>query len=258
MEAHELAFGYFGGVFRTLRYDNMRSLVKKILRGRQRIETDRIIAFRSHWGYQSEYCNPAKGNEKGGVEGELGWYRRNCLTPVPEAENVAALNGHLLSVCVANRSRTIQGKEMTVGEASEHGRSSLLPLAKEGFPYEEVIYPLIVDGHAFGISDGVRTMYYIMPTMKKDPTLVAPPRQDLLTTLGSFTLKSESNENDANNLESFVQLIDFSTLASYEQYRRALADNPLHQRNAAELTRSGAVLSMERSIIEKCGDGNED
>jgi hypothetical protein len=91
LEAHELAFAYFGGVFRTLRYDNMSSLVKKILRGRQRVETDRIIAFRSHWGYRSEYCNPAKGNEKGGVEGELGWFRRNCLTPVPEAESLAAL-----------------------------------------------------------------------------------------------------------------------------------------------------------------------
>src|SRR6202011_730780 len=67
LEAHELAFAYFGGVFRTLRYDNMRSLVKKILRGRQRIETDRVIAFRSHWGFRSEYSNPAKGNEKGGV-----------------------------------------------------------------------------------------------------------------------------------------------------------------------------------------------
>ena len=103
LEAHELAFAYFGGVFRTLRYDNMGSLVKKILRGRQRVETDRIIAFRSHWGFQSEYCNPAKGNEKGGVEGELGWYRRNCLTPVPEAESLAALNEQLLSACAANR-----------------------------------------------------------------------------------------------------------------------------------------------------------
>ena len=48
LQAHEKAFAYFGGVFRTLRYDNMKSLVKKILRGYQRIETDRIIAFRSH------------------------------------------------------------------------------------------------------------------------------------------------------------------------------------------------------------------
>src|SRR5215469_9729056 len=87
LEAHEHAFAYFGGVFKTLRYDNMSSVVKKILRGYQRVETDRIIAFRSHWGYQSEYCNPASGNEKGGVEGELGWFRRNFLTPVPEAES---------------------------------------------------------------------------------------------------------------------------------------------------------------------------
>ena len=66
LEAHELAFAYFSDVFRTLRYDNMGSLVKKILRGRQRIETDRVIAFRSHWGYQSEHCGrPAKGNDEG-------------------------------------------------------------------------------------------------------------------------------------------------------------------------------------------------
>ena len=90
LEAHEHAFAYFGGVFRTLRYDNLASAVKKILRGRQREETDRMIAFRSHWGFQSEYCNPAKGNEKGGVEGELGWFRRNCLMPVPEAANLEA------------------------------------------------------------------------------------------------------------------------------------------------------------------------
>jgi transposase len=146
LEAHEYAFDYFGGVFRTLRYDNMASLVKKILRGRQRIETDRIIAFRSHWGFRSEYCNPASGNEKGGVEGELGWYRRNCLVPVPEAADLAALNQQLLAACVANRSRTISGKSMTVGQASGYERTRLLPLAQEGFPIHEILYPLVVDG----------------------------------------------------------------------------------------------------------------
>jgi transposase len=146
LEGHEHAFDYFGGVFRTLRYDNMTSVVKKILRGRQRIETDRIIAFRSHWGYRSEYCNPAKGNEKGGVEGELGWYRRNCLVPVPEAKDLAALNAQLLAVCVAHRDRTISGKSMTVGEASQYERAFLAPRAEEGFPLEEVLYPLVVDG----------------------------------------------------------------------------------------------------------------
>src|ERR1700719_4778268 len=141
LEAHEHAFDYFGGVFRTLRYDNMTSVVKKILRGRQRIETDRIIAFRSHWAFQSEYCNPAKGNEKGGVEGELGWYRRNCLVPVPEAKDLTALNEQLLMRCVSNRNRTISGKSMTVGEASQHERAFLSPPAKEGFLIEEGLYP---------------------------------------------------------------------------------------------------------------------
>ena len=62
LEAHELAFRYFGGVFRLLRYDNLSSAVKKILRGYRREETSRFIAFRSHWRYQSEFCNPARGN----------------------------------------------------------------------------------------------------------------------------------------------------------------------------------------------------
>jgi NIPSNAP len=52
-------------------------------------------------------------------------------------------------------------------------------------------------------------------------------------------------------------LIDFPTLALYEQYRQALADDPLHQRNVDELVRNGAVINMERSIIERCGDGNQ-
>jgi len=160
LEGHELAFAYFGGVFRKLRYDNMASVVKKILRGRQREETERIIAFRSHWGYQSEYCNPAKGNEKGGVEGELGWYRRNCLVPVPEAQDLADLNEQLLAACVASRARTIHGKGMTVGEASQQERKFLLPLAVEGFPYEEVLFPLVVDGRG---RVKVKTNWYSAP-----------------------------------------------------------------------------------------------
>ncbi len=54
LEGHEHAFAYFGGVFRTLRYDNLSSAVKKIVRGYRREETERMIAFRSHWGYASE------------------------------------------------------------------------------------------------------------------------------------------------------------------------------------------------------------
>ena len=148
LEAHEHAFAYFGGVFRTLRYDNMTSVVKKILRGRQRIETDRIIAFRSHWRYQSEYCNPASGHEKGGVEGELGWFRRNCLVPIPEATDLASFNDDLLRFCGQNRQRTVSGHDRSVAEATEYERGLLSPLAPEGYPIAEILDSLVVDSQS--------------------------------------------------------------------------------------------------------------
>ncbi len=160
LEAHEKAFEYFGGVFRTIRHDNMSSLVKKILRGYQRIETDRMIAFRSHWGFQSEYCNPASGNEKGGVEGELGWFRRNFLVPVPEAADLQVFNEQLMAMCVANRSRAIGGKSTTVGQGSEQERATLLPLAEESFPLCDVYYPVLVDGRG---RVRVKTNWYSAP-----------------------------------------------------------------------------------------------
>ena len=59
-EAHQLAFHYFGGVFRRCRYDNLTSAVKKILRGQERESTARFIAFRSHWQYQAEFGTPER------------------------------------------------------------------------------------------------------------------------------------------------------------------------------------------------------
>jgi len=145
LEGHEHAFAWFNGVFHTLRYDNLTAAVKKILRGYRREETSRVIAFRSHWGFTAEYCNPGSGNEKGGVENEVGRYRRNWLVPVPEADDLAALNEQLLSGCMASRQRQIGGRKITVGEASESERSHLLPLAEDSFPIDEVLYPLMVD-----------------------------------------------------------------------------------------------------------------
>jgi hypothetical protein len=112
----------------------------------QRVETDRIIAFRSHWGFRSEYCNPAKGHEKGGVEGQLGWYRRNWLVPVPEADDLESLNHKLLADCAAARQRTIAGRDITVEQARGLEQPHLLAVAEEGFELHETLWPLIVDG----------------------------------------------------------------------------------------------------------------
>jgi transposase len=159
LEAHEFAFHYFGGVFRRLRYDNLKSAVKKVLRGYQREETERLIAFRSHWGFQSEFCNPARGNEKGGVEGEVGYFRRNHLVPVPRVESLDELNQLLLDACRADEQRRIVGKLHTVGEAMRIEREYLLPLPGEGFELAEINFP-VVDGKG---CVRVRTNWYSTP-----------------------------------------------------------------------------------------------
>jgi len=143
LEAHELAFRYFGGVFRLLRYDNLSSAVKKILRGHRREETSRFIAFRSHWRYQSEFCNPARGNEKGGVEGEGGYFRRNHWVPVPEARSLDELNGYLERCSNEDRRRILSGRTETVGSAMLNEQPHLLPLATESFDLAEISFPTV-------------------------------------------------------------------------------------------------------------------
>jgi transposase len=117
LEAHELAFAWFGGVFQRLRYDNLTSAVRKILRGQRREEAARFIAFRSHWRFAAEFCTPAEAHEKGGVESEAGYFRRNHWVPVPQAVELADLNRQLAMACRQDEQRTISGRSQTVGAA---------------------------------------------------------------------------------------------------------------------------------------------
>jgi transposase len=143
LEAHQLAFTYFGGVFRTLRYDNLKSAVKRILKGYRREETTRFVAFRSHWRYQSEFCNPARGNEKGGVEGEGGYFRRNHWVPLPEARDLDDLNSYLDRCCREDQSRVLSGRSETVGALMLTEQAHLLPLATELFDLAEISWPTV-------------------------------------------------------------------------------------------------------------------
>lgn len=159
LEAHELAFAWFGGVFARVRYDNLRAAVKKILRGFRREETERFLLFRSHWGFQSEFCNPAEAHEKGGVEGEGGYFRRNHLVPVPQVRDLAALNQFLMNCSGEDAKRLIGERTQITGSLMVQERESLRALPKEGFDLAEVSFP-IVDG---GGCVAVRTNRYSTP-----------------------------------------------------------------------------------------------
>jgi transposase len=143
LEAHERAFAYFTGVFKRLRYDNLTSAVKKVLRGARREETARFVAFRSHWRWEAEFCTPNEPQEKGGVEGEAGYFRRNHWVPIPQAGDIAELNQQLLAACQQDEQRTIAGCERSVGVALLLEREHLLPLAAEGADLAQTSFPSV-------------------------------------------------------------------------------------------------------------------
>lgn len=140
LEGHVEAFAAFGGVFHTVRYDNLTSAVKRVLRGRRRKETDRFVALRSHYLYESAFCRPGKegAHEKGGVEGGLGRFRRTHLVPVPVVKDFDELNGLLLDGYAADEQRRIEGRTTTVGEDWEQERPRLRELPGERFDTSEV------------------------------------------------------------------------------------------------------------------------
>ena len=158
LEAHEAAFHYFGGQFALLRYDNLKSAVKKILRGHQREETTRFIGFRSHWGFESEFCNPGEGHEKGGVEGEGGYFRRNHLTPVPKVRNWEELNRMIAAASQDDRQRIIEGRTQTIGAAMLVETSHLRPLLTEGFDLAAISFHSV---NGYGCAKVLTNLYSV-------------------------------------------------------------------------------------------------
>ena len=145
LELHVQAFEWFGGVFPSLRFDNLKSAVKKVLKGRRRVESDRFVALRSHYLFQSQFTTPGLegAHEKGGVEGEVGRHRRNHLVPVPEVADLAELNRLLLAGCEADLDRRIDGRPLTVREAWATERPLLLALPAEPFDACESAAPRV-------------------------------------------------------------------------------------------------------------------
>ncbi|MFL5665872.1 MAG: IS21 family transposase [Ktedonobacteraceae bacterium] len=126
---HVRAFEHFGGVPHRLSYDNLSSAVKPLIEGRVREEQRAFVAFRSHYLFASHFCQPAAGWEKGGVEGSVGFSRRNFLVPMPRVTSFEELNRHLLSACQRDDVRVVHRQSVSIGQAwlEEHPFLRSLP-----------------------------------------------------------------------------------------------------------------------------------
>ncbi|MGF7237906.1 MAG: IS21 family transposase [Frankia sp.] len=136
IEGHLEAFRVLGGIpTDKIRYDNLRSAVSRVLLGRSRVESDHWVTFRSHHGFDAFYCIPGVegAHEKGGVEGEVGRFRRNYLVPVPVIETLAELNARLERADAADDARRIESRVRTVGQDFATEAPLLNPLPAEAF-----------------------------------------------------------------------------------------------------------------------------
>jgi len=129
---------FFGGVFPVIVFDNLKTAVRTVLRGKNRIEQDQFVKFRSYYTFEARFCNPASGREKGGVEGLVGFARRNFLVPLPEVADYEELNRLLAERCLAHGNGIIAGREdrRSIDERHEEECSRLLPLPPK--PFENI------------------------------------------------------------------------------------------------------------------------
>ena len=146
-EGHNQAFRFFGGIPRRLTYDNLKTAVYKILSGRNRQEQESFKRFRSYYLFESNYCNPAQGHEKGGVENDVGYAQRNFMTPLLEVDSYEELNAILWKVCQENLHRRVRGQLTSVFDLLSDERNRFLPLPGELFP-ACVSYPVKPNGYS--------------------------------------------------------------------------------------------------------------
>ena len=132
-DAHTKAFEFFGGIFPVLIYDNLTTAVRKVLQGRGRIEQEGFRKFKAYHNFEARFCNPASGHEKGGVEGQVGFCRRNYMVPVPEAANLEELNAELLKRCCDYGSHTIAGRTESVDSLYAQEKDQLLATPEAAF-----------------------------------------------------------------------------------------------------------------------------
>ena len=128
LDGHVSAFAFLGGSPQSILYDNTKLAVAKILGSGRRKRTRAFTELQSHYLFEDRFGRPSKGNDKGNVEGMVGYARRNYLVPIPRADDFVALNDHLEQKCLERMDAVLRGHTETIGQRMERDLEALLPL----------------------------------------------------------------------------------------------------------------------------------
>ena len=139
LDGHVAAFAWLGGVPLSILYDNTKIAVAKILGDGTRKRTKSFGELQSHYLFEDRFGRPAKGNDKGKVEGLVGYARRNFMVPLPRVRTIDEFNARLLVACEKRQVAVLRGKKESIGERMKRDRLELLRLPTDVFdPCEKV------------------------------------------------------------------------------------------------------------------------
>ena len=127
-DGHVSAFAFFGGVPLSTLYDNTTIAVARILGDGTRKRTRSFSELQSHYLFEDRFGRPGKGNDKGNVEGVIGFGRRNYLVPMPRFESFDALNAWLEEQCLRRQDAVLRGHAETIGERLMRDLDALMVL----------------------------------------------------------------------------------------------------------------------------------
>ena len=139
LDGHVSAFKWIGGVPLSVLYDNTKIAVAQILGDGTRKRTKAFSELQSHYLFEDRFGRPAKGNDKGKVEGLVGFARRNFMVPLPRVHSIDEFNERLLDACEKRKVAVLRGQTESIHVRMERDRKAFLPLPGAEFdPCEKV------------------------------------------------------------------------------------------------------------------------
>ena len=258
LEGHVLAFEHFGAVPGRIRYDNLRPAVTRVLKGRDRAEAERFVALRSQYGFDSFFCIPGKdgAHEKGGVEGEIGRFRRNHLVPVPRVGSLAALNDLIAAGDLADQARVITGRPVTIAAAFAAELPALLPLPAEPFDAARLLAARV--DHRARVC--VRQNYYSAPARyagRRLPVRLSARSVEVLDgpRVVARHERAAGKYAEVLTLDHYLEVLKYKPGAlpgatALAQAKAAGAFTPVHQRYWDAARRKDGDAAGTRALIE--------
>lgn len=257
LDGHVRAFEHFGGVPARIRYDNLKAAVERVLKGRDRIESDRFIAMRSHYRFDSFFCQPGiKGShEKGGVEGEVGRFRRRHLVPVPRVASMSELNELIAAGVARDDLRFITGRRITVGEHFALEADALSALPDEPFDVTSV------SGHRVDRKSriSVRNCLYSVPVAHVGKRLDVRVGAEAIEVLDGATVVARHPRarkgDEVLTLDHYLEVLAIKTGAfagatALARARSGGVFTPTHERLWVEARRRLGDRDGTRALIE--------